>query len=300
MNLTQSLKNSDVAGGFTPNSVKPALMSAPLFETIRKYIYENSGIYFQDNKKYFLESRLQRRMNFLGLGKFEEYYDLIRSGTSGASERKYFFEAITINETFFFRNQPQLDVLASSILPEIIATKTAAGRNKIRIWSAASSSGEEAYSIAMIFQDLIKPRYPNMELEVVGTDINNAVIETANGGVYRDYAIRNTPPYYLKKYFIPNNGAFEILPAIKKMASFKLLNLYEDALMKNMFNFDVIFCANVLIYFDQASKTKVISNLYNSLNKGGYLFIGYSETLHGISKAFKLYSYPNTVGYKKE
>ena len=139
-----------------------------------------------------------------------------------------------------------------------------------------------------------------MELEVVGTDINNAVIETAIGGVYRDYAIRNTPPYYLKKYFTQNNGAYEILPAIKKMANFKLMNLYDNALMKTMFNFDVIFCANVLIYFDQASKTKVVSNLYNSLNKGGYLFIGYSETLHGISKAFKLLSYPSTVGYKKE
>lgn len=300
MNLTPIVKAPEVPAGYTPFAAKPALMSGPLFESIRKYIYENSGIYFQDNKKYFLESRLQRRMNFLGLKRFEEYFDLIRLGSAGSNERKYFFEAITINETFFFRNQPQLDVLASTILPEIIAVKTATGKNKIRIWSAASSSGEEAYSIAMIFQDLIKPRYPNMELEIVGTDINNAVIETAVAGVYRDYAIRNTPPYYLKKYFTPNNGAYEILPAIKKMASFKLMNLYEDALMKSMYNFDVIFCANVLIYFDQASKTKVISNLYNSLNKGGYLFIGYSETLHGISKAFKLLSYPNTVGYKKE
>jgi chemotaxis protein methyltransferase CheR len=224
MNPTPNLKTSEVDVGYTPFSTKPALMSGSLYENIRKYIYENSGIYFQDNKKYFLESRLQRRMNFLGLKRFEEYYDMIRLGTSGPSERKYFFEAITINETFFFRNQPQLDVLASSILPEIIASKTAAGRNKIRVWSAASSSGEEAYSIAMIFQDLIKPRFPNMEVEVVGTDINSAVIETAIGGIYRDYAIRNTPPYYLKKYFTPNNGAYEILPAIKKMASFKLMN----------------------------------------------------------------------------
>jgi chemotaxis protein methyltransferase CheR len=300
MNPTPNLKTPDAAPVYTPISSKPVLMSGILFETIRKYIYESCGIYFQDNKKYFLESRLQRRMNFLGLKRFEEYYDLIRYGTAGATERKYFFEAITINETFFFRNQPQLDVLASQILPELIAVKSAMGRNKIRIWSAASSSGEEAYSIAMIFQDLIKPRYPNVELEVVGTDINSAVIETAMGGVYRDYSVRNTPPYYLKKYFKQNGATYEILPETKKMANFKLMNLYDDSMMKTMYNFDVIFCANVLIYFDQASKIKVISNLYNSLNKGGYLFIGYSETLHGISKAFKLLSYPNTVGYKKE
>jgi chemotaxis protein methyltransferase CheR len=299
-NMNPTLNPSEVAKPFTSYSDKPALMSAILFENIRKYIYENSGIYFQDNKKYFLESRLQRRMNFLGLKKFEEYFDMIRFGTGAAAERKYFFEAITINETFFFRNQPQLDVLASQIFPEIIASKSALGRNKVRIWSAASSSGEEAYYIAMIFQDLIKPRYPNVELEVVGTDINSAVIDTAISGVYRDYSVRNTPPYYLKKYFKQNGAAFEVNPEIKKMANFKLMNLYDDTLMKTMFNFDVIFCANVLIYFDQASKTKVIANLYNSLNKGGHLFIGYSETLHGISKAFKLLSYPNTVGYKKE
>lgn len=301
MNPTLNLNTS----GFTQNlgglGAKQLLMSTTLFDSIRKYIYENCGIYFQDNKKYFLESRLQRRMNFLGLKTFEEYFDLLKFGAGSATEKKYFYEAITINETFFFRNQPQLDALASQILPEVIASKQATGKNKIRIWSAASSSGEEAYSICMTFQDLIKPRFPNFSLEVVGTDINNAVVETATAGIYRDYSIRNTPPYYLKKYFKPGpNGSYEVLPDIKKMASFKILNLYDDTAMRMFNNFDVVFCANVLIYFDQASKIKVVSNLYNSLNKGGYLFIGYSETLHGISKAFRLVSFPNTVGYKKE
>lgn len=300
MNQALNLNSAGLTSNFGMAS-KQLLMSSTLFENIRKYIYENCGIYFQDNKKYFLESRLQRRMNYLGLKSFEEYFDSLRFGANGANEKKYFYEAITINETFFFRNQPQLDALASQILPAIIASKQAQGKNKIRIWSAASSSGEEAYSVAMTFQDLIKPRYPNFELEVFGTDINNAVVETANAAVYRDYSIRNTPPYYLKKYFKPgSNGSFEVHPDIKKMASFKIMNLYDEAAMRAMFNFDVIFCANVLIYFDQASKIKVIANLYNSLNKGGCLFIGYSETLHGISKAFKLMSYPNTVGYKKE
>ncbi|PKL83989.1 MAG: chemotaxis protein CheR [Ignavibacteriae bacterium HGW-Ignavibacteriae-3] len=275
-------------------------MSELLFESIRKYIYEITGIYFQDNKKYFLESRLHRRMNFLGLKRYDEYFDLIKRGDDSTDEKQYLIEAITINETFFFRNQPQLDVLASQIFPETITALASKNRTKIRIWSAACSSGEEAYSIAMIFQDLIKPRYPQIELEIVGTDINGAVIETANSGIFKDYSVRNTPPYYLKKYFKSKNGSYEILPEIKQMVNFKVHNLYDDSSMKTMYNFDVIFCANVLIYFDAASKTKVIANLYNSLNKGGCLFIGYSETLHGISKAFKLLSFPNTVGYKKE
>ena len=301
MNPTLNVNTAGYIQNFGANAARQIYMSSSVFESIRNYIYENCGIYFQDNKKYFLESRLQRRMNFLGLKSYEEYFDLLRFGTNGNSEKKFFYEAITINETFFFRNQPQLDALASQILPELINVKQTQGKNKIRIWSAASSSGEEAYSIAMIFQDLIKPRYPNAELEVIGTDINSAVIDTAANGIYRDYSIRNTPPYYLKKYFKTNSpGTYEVIPDIKKNVSFKLLNLYDDNAMKLMFNFDVIFCANVLIYFDQASKIKVVSSLYNSLNKGGYLFIGYSETMHGISKAFKLISYPNTVGYRKE
>lgn len=300
MNPTLNLNTPGIASTSGVLSSKQVLMSGALFEQIRKYIYDNAGIYFQDNKKYFLESRLQRRMTFLGVKTFEEYFDLLKYGATSNAEKKYFYEAITINETFFFRNQPQLDALAGTILPEVIKAKQAVGKNRIRIWSAASSSGEEAYSIAMIFQDLIKPRYLNMELEVFGTDINNAVIETANHAVYRDYSVRNTPPYYLKKYFKQNGATFEVIPDIKKMASFKVMNLYDDMAMKLMYNYDVIFCANVLIYFDQASKIKVVSNLFNSLNKGGYLFIGYSETLHGISKAFKLMSFPNTVGYRKE
>ncbi|MCZ7610082.1 MAG: protein-glutamate O-methyltransferase CheR [Ignavibacterium sp.] len=275
-------------------------LSLKSFETWRKYIYDSTGIYFQDNKKYLLESRLHKRIIHLGLKSFEQYFDFVKTNPSGASEIKYLYEAITINETFFFRNQPQLDALVSTVLPEIIASKEKLGREKIRIWSAACSSGEEAYSVAMMIQDIIKPKYPSVEFEIVGTDISNSVVDTARRGSYKEYSVRNTPVYYLKKYFKTNGTSFELDPKIKSMASFKLLNLYDDISMRTMINFDIIFCANVLIYFDQASKIKVINHLYNSLYKDGYLFIGYSETLHGISRAFKLISFPKTIGYKKE
>ena len=285
--------------GIAVPGVKVSL-SLKAFETWRKYIYESTGIYFQDNKKYLLESRLQKRITHLNLASFEAYLDFVKFNPSGSAEIKYLYEAITINETFFFRNQPQLDALVSTILPEIISSKEKLGKNKIRIWSAASSSGEEAYSIAMMINDLIKPKYPNFDFEIVGTDISNAVVDVARRGSYKEYSVRNTPPYYLKKYFKVNGTSFDLDPKVKSMATFKLLNLYDDLSMRTMINFDVIFCANVLIYFDQASKIKVINHLYNSLFKGGYLFIGYSETLHGISKAFKLTSFPKTIGYKKE
>jgi chemotaxis protein methyltransferase CheR len=270
------------------------------FSSWRKYIYDICGIYFQDSKKYLLESRLQKRIMYLNLESFDQYLDFIRYNANGAAEKKYLFEVITINETFFFRNQPQLDALVSSVLPEVIADKIKLGRNKVRIWSAASSSGEEAYSVAMSIVDLIKPKYPSFEFEIVGTDINQTMVDTAKKGIYKDYSIRNSPAYYLKKYFKQTPNGYEIDSELKKMVSFRVMNLFDDLSMKAMINFDVIYCANVLIYFDLSSKTKVISNLYNSLSKGGYLFIGYSETLHGVSKSFKLISYPKTIGYKKE
>jgi len=290
---------TNIQPGIAAPGVKVNL-SLKAFETWRKYIYESTGIYFQDNKKYLLESRLQKRITHLNLSTFEAYLDYVKFNPSGSAEIKYLYEAITINETFFFRNQPQLDALVTTILPEVISSKEKLGKNKIRIWSAASSSGEEAYSIAMMINDMIKPKYPGMEFEIVGTDISNAVVDVARRGSYKEYSVRNTPPYYLKKYFKISGTSFDLDPKIKNMAYFKLLNLYDDLSMRTMINFDVIFCANVLIYFDQASKIKVINHLYNSLYKGGYLFIGYSETLHGISKAFKLTSFPKTIGYKKE
>lgn len=283
---------------FPSKEINP--ISEKSFENWRSFIYEMSGIYFQDNKKYLLESRLQKRINFLGLDSYDAYLDYLKYNLKKDEELKFLFEAITINETFFFRNQPQLDALVENIIPKIIKAKEGSSKIRIKIWSAASSSGEEAYSIGMMLNELIIPKYPNVEFEIVGTDISYAVVETAKKGVYREYSVRNTPPYFLKKYFTMNGNLFEIAPNIKKMASFKIMNLFDTASMKTMMSFDVIFCANVLIYFDTKSKIAVVSNLYNSLNKGGYLFIGYSETLHGISKAFKLVTFPKTIGYNKE
>ena len=280
--------------------LKSQIMSDQLFDKWRHFIYENCGIYFQDNKKYLLESRLLKRINYLNLDSYDDYFNYIIRSVNGNSEKKYLYEAITINETYFFRNQPQLDALIKTIIPEIVERENKNSKTKIRIWSAASSTGEEAYSIAISIADLLSPRYPNLEYEIVGTDISYAVIETAKQGIYKEYAIRNTPAYYLKKYFTVNGNNYQINEEIRNHVSFKLLNLYDSVGMRNMFNFDIIFCANVLIYFDMNSKIKVINHLYNSLNKGGYLFIGYSETLHNISKAFKILSFPKTIGYKKE
>ncbi len=285
---------------FSFSKSKKMELSAAEFEEWRKFIYELTGIYFQDNKKYLLESRLLKRVNFLKLNSFKEYLEYLKKNRNNKAEYNELFEVITINETFFFRNQPQLDALVTRVIPEIMSMPENKHKNRFKIWSAACSSGEEPYSVAITIQEMIKPKYPNVNFEIVGTDINYQVLNTARAGIYKEYAVRNTPPYYIKKYFKQENGRYILNDTIKRMVKFKMLNLADDFGMKLMQNFDIIFCANVLIYFDKESKMRVVNHLYNALNKGGYLFIGYSETLHGISKAFKLVSFPKTVGYKKE
>ncbi len=285
---------------FSFSKSKKLELTSAEFEEWRKFIYELTGIYFQDNKKYLLESRLLKRVNFLKLNSFKEYLDYLKRNRNNKAEYNELFEVITINETFFFRNQPQLDALVTKVIPEIMSMPENRNKNRIKIWSAACSSGEEPYSVAITIKEMLQAKYPNVRFEIVGTDINYQVLNTAKNAIYKEYAVRNTPPYYIKKYFKQENGRYILSDEVKKMVTFKMLNLADDIEMRRMKEYDVIFCANVLIYFDKDSKIKVVNHLYNALNKGGYLFIGYSETLHGISKAFKLVSFPKTVGYKKE
>lgn len=283
-----------------PMLSKPQTMNDVTFRELREFIYTKTGIYFQDNKKYLLESRISKRLQMLKMEKFESYLDFLKFGVGREDEKKYLFDAITINETYFFRNEPQFEILEKTLIPEIVKAKMTSGRSKLRIWSSASSSGEEAHTIAMIFLEKIKPKYPTLELEVVGTDISPSVLDTARKGVYREYSVRNMPKYYLEKYFTISDGRYTVIDSVRKLVRFDHMNLYDQPRMRMMTNFDVVFCCNVLIYFDAKSKIQVVSNLYDSLNRGGFLFIGYAESLHGISSAFKVINFPKAITYKKE
>lgn len=277
-------------------------MDESLFHRYREFIYQQSGIYFTDNKKYLLEGRISKRMEAIGVKSFEEYFQYISSPVNSRRELPSLYEAITINETYFFRNEPQFHALENVLLPEILKLKStgSAFNKKIRIWSSASSSGEEAYTMAMIILEKIKPKYPQFQFEIVGTDINTAVVQKAQAGIYREYSIRNIPSNYMQKYMIANGDTYTVKPEVKSLVRFSVANLYDQAAMRSMNDFDIIFCCNVLIYFDLQSKQQVVANLYNALNPNGYLFIGYSESLHGVSKAFRLVHLQKTIAYKKE
>jgi chemotaxis protein methyltransferase CheR len=274
-------------------------MTADEFVQFREFIYQHCGIYYQDNKKYLLEGRIAKRMQHLRMTSFTDYLTLIKFGVQRQQEYRFLYEAITINETFFFRNEAQLTVMDETLVPAFVKSK-GSGRAKLRIWSAASSSGEEAHTIAIMYLEKWKYRFPTLDLEIIGTDISPHVLETAKKGIYRQYSVRNMQPEIMKKYFRVNGGEYVLSEEVRSLVRFEQVNLYDDAKMRQMVNFDIIFCANVLIYFDLNSKIKVVSHLYNSLVRDGTLFIGYAESLHGISKAFKVIHFPKTIAYKKE
>lgn len=278
----------------------PAAMSEATFRELREVIYRQSGIYFTDSKKYLLEGRIAKRLGALGMKSFDQYVELLQSaGVHARSEMRDIYNAITINETYFFRSEAQFDVLKDVLLPEIIKSKTGALKT-VKIWSAASSTGEEAYTIAMMLLEKVKPFYPNVQFEIWGSDISDSVLDAARRGIYRDYAIKNMPPEYLAKYFKKQGDVYELREDVKRMVKFVNLNLYDTNALRIMRNFDVVFCCNVLIYFDLPSKQQVVSHLYDALNKNGYLFIGYSESLQGVTKSFKLVHLPKALVYKKE
>lgn len=268
------------------------------FEQLRDFIYNICGMYFHNTKKYFLESRLTRRMEATSAKTYQDYYLLLKS-PRGSEELKFLMDEITTNETYFFRNVPQLAALENKLLPEIVETKNKMGFRKLRIWSAASSSGEEAYTMAMILLEKRSTLLKDWIIEIVGTDINETVVAQAKEGIYNAYSVRNIPDAYKRKYIREDNGKFILAPEVKKFVTFNKLNLYEDSKMIFMKSFDFIFCANVLIYFDTASKSKVVQHFYNNLQPYGYFFVGQSESLHGVNDKFKTVHFPGGFGYKK-
>jgi chemotaxis protein methyltransferase CheR len=275
-------------------------LSDETFTLLRDFIYARTGIYFPEKKKYLIEGRLAKRLQHLNIRSFEEYLQMIKYDQLKSNEFEILCNTITINETSFFRNEPQINAFQQKLAVEVLENKKTMGIETLRIWSAACSSGEEPYTLAMLYLENLKPRYPNLRIEIVGTDINTAVLDLARTAEYSHYAIRSLPSLYVDKYFDKRNGLYQLRSEVKELVRFEYLNLIDRQKMRLMKRFDFIFCANVLIYFNEKAKIQVVGDLYNSLNRGGYLFIGSSEMLHRISTAFKLVSIPKATAYKKE
>jgi len=269
------------------------------FVQLRDLIYEKTGISFAENKTYLLENRLKRRLEDCGCSNFEEYYYLLKYDPRRSRELIHLYNSITTNETSFFRDAVQIKAFYDDVLPLVAKQNKEKGINEIKVWSAASSTGEEAYTMAM---QMVNQKLPQLgfRIDIAASDLSEQVVETAKKGIYGKNAVRNVPPEYMSRYFSNGGDTYEVLPEIRKMVRFSNMNLMDSARMRSMRNVDIILCRNVLIYFDEKAKKTVISNLYDSLRPGGYLFIGYSESLHNISRSFKLEHFNRALVYKKE
>lgn len=272
-------------------------MTKEEFFTLRDFVYEKTGIFFAENKAYLLESRLTNRLGELGLSSFEDYYYCLKYGSDKAkNEIANLFDVVTTNETSFFRNPPQLDAFKIVVQKNYLNGN---GLNPIRIWSAACSTGEEPYTLAIILEELMQTIRQNIPYMIYATDISQKVLESAKRAVFSQYSIRNTDESLRKKYFAEENSMYKLHEHVKRNVKIDFMNLMESDAYRVYKQMDIIFCRNVLIYFDEKVKKKVIEHLYESLRPKGFLTIGHAESLHNISRAFKPLVFPGTIAYQK-
>ena len=271
----------------------------PALFKIRDLIYRMSGIYQSDNKFYLLANRCQRRMTALKSGTFSDYLEHLTIRPNRDAEMRALLNEITIGETCFFRNQPQIDAVTKVILPKLTAMKNKQAYRKLRFWSAGCSTGEEPHTMAIVFLEQMASRLKGWTVEIVATDLNDNSLEKCRAGLYSEYALRNTSREARDRYFTREGDLYRVRDELRAMIKFDRLNLQDQTKILFMKGFDLIFCCNVLIYFDGTSKRRTVEHFFNGLLPGGYFFLGHSESLYGVHDNFRLVHFPNATAYYK-
>lgn len=264
---------------------------------IRDLIYQVAGIFHPDSKLRLLRDRCERRMKELQTSTLHEYFDWLTVRPQRQTELVALLNEITIGETCFFRNMPQLDALRQIVFPKIIEAKAKLPFRRLRIWSAGCSTGEEPYTLGMLILEESQKQLKDWTVEILATDLNERSLAHAKNAVYGTYSTRNLTPFYRQKYFAAAGEQLQVQQPVLNLVNFSRLNLSDDARMTFMKSLDVIFCCNVLIYFDLASKRRVIQHFYNNLLPHGYLFLGHSESLYGVTDDFRLVHLPGATAY---
>jgi len=274
-------------------------ISTEQIQKLSQHIYQKLGLYFDDKKVYFLKTRVAKRMDALGLDDPKDYLFKIGYSDREGLEMQALANLITTNETYMFREYDQLQAWANCCLPEVLSAKQDRGNKTLRIWCAGCSSGEEAYTLAMILQEVF-PQAQSWDCKIVATDIDENMLRKTEAARYGQRSVHDVPDEYRTKYLIENGGEWVVRARTAALVQPMHLNLHDRMALRNMRGFDFIFCRNVLIYFDEVSRKAVVDHFYNALNPGGYVFLGHSESIGRVSTAFKLKRFETHLVYGKE
>lgn len=279
------------------SSFEPRPRLAPdEFRLLRDLVNEYAGLSYDDDAMYAFDRRLGERVVALELGSFDEYYKYLRFNIRGSAELEDAVELLTTKETYFFRQEYQLRAFADEVLPRL--AKANAGRRRLAVWSAGCSTGEEAYTLAIIVDK--SGLFKGWDVRVIGSDISKRSVAHARRGSYRGSSFRALGDEVRQEYFVEGTDGVEtVVDGIKRMCHFGQLNLLDSARAAMVGRVDAIFCRNVLIYFDLRSRRRVIDSLYDRLVPGGYLMLGHSESLLNVSTAFELVHLEEDLVYRK-
>jgi chemotaxis protein methyltransferase CheR len=278
---------------------------------LQTLVYQECGMYFDARRTHFLQDRLQRRLRECRIDSFYNYYRLLISA-EGKQELAQLLENLTVNETSFFRNKAQLDLFHKSILDEVIRRKQSAGDHYLRIWSAGCSTGQEPYTIAMLVADALayhqlrtqhsldtswpKPLIPPpWRVEIPASDINYTVLRAGQEAIYNEHQMASVDYSYRLRYFDKVGERYAIKKSIKEIVHFDFHNLKTEFVPQRN---DVIFCRNVMMYFDEAEQKRLIEKFYRCLRPGGYLLVGHAESLLGLTNKFTMVYRDSGTAYR--
>jgi chemotaxis protein methyltransferase CheR len=278
-----------------PATAEPELSDVQ-YRMFRDWIAERCGLWFAPESRFVLERRLARRVRELDLGSFAAYFYQLRSRATDDGEIGTLIDELTTNETYFLRERGQLNALVAEVLPEWVERRRRHG-GPVSIWSAGCSSGEEPYSIVMLAREA--GFEPGRHFRVYASDVSRRVLQAARRGVYRTSAFRETEAALRRKYFVEKDGAWRIHDDVKRHVVFTRANLVESARSWVLGTMDVILCRNVIMYFDTATRRRVVQSFADKLNAGGYLLLGHAESLIQVSSAFELRHLRSDLVYRK-
>lgn len=270
------------------------------FVQLRDFIYEKSGIFVDIKRKYLFESRFSKRLTELNLPSFADYIKYLKFDIKKREELNKLFELVTTNETSFWRDVKQLEAFRDNVLKEKIDEQRKAGKLELNIWSAGCSSGEEPYTLSILLHEVLRMELAKWRIKITAVDLSPAMIARAKAGVYGEYAFKTTPDAIKTRYFTEVDGGWKIKPTVGKLVNFQQMNLNDPLAVKRVPRSQIVFCRNVIIYFDADMKKRVIGSFYDNLLPGGYLMVGHSESLHKVSNTFKPIFHPGTIAYQKE